>query len=370
MQNKINECWQTFTQLMDSNSSSGLYVHGGGIFFNLMPTLSQNIRLAVDMPFYLNCPLADVEKFLAREYFGQCLGRKFRYQLRRDYTFIREIERNILWRTAKSYSVTRPIIFAPWARRAVKICITDGLDPQELASYAPEVNGKKFLSNDLFRSANFKIDLIGGILITNHRLCVTNLKLSDKAINFAGDGIDELGHFLYVQADLSAQDFILPDTNSLNFSIVPKDNWAAQRLYTQEDIRKYRILTFSQCQSDAWKNVWRSGISLPRLRTAADISYELSRYQYDGFFSCRLKRVLQPMTNEKFSERIIDRYEMACRYPSPSVSQELFRVSTYRPICFLHFSGDNIFLDDYANYVLEAMENNYPEFIWAGVSDD
>ena len=370
MQNKINECWQTFTQLMDFNALIGLYVHGGGIFFNSMPKLSQDIRLAVDMPFYLNCPLAEVEKFLAREYVGQCLGREIRYQLRRDYTFIREIERKILWRTAKSYGVTRPIIFAPWARRAVKICITDGLEPQELAAKAPEVNGKKVLSNDVFRAADLKIDLIGGVLVTNQLLSVTNLKLSNKAINFAGDGIDEFGHFLNVQGDLSAQDFILPETNSQNFSIALKDNWSAQRVYTEEDIRKYRTLTFGQGQSDAWKNVWRSGISLPRLRTAADISCELSRYQYEGFFSCRLERVVQPLTNEKISKRIIERYEIDCRYPDDSSSQEFFRATTYRPTCYLLFSGDKIFLDDYANYVLEAMENNYPEFIWAGVSDD
>jgi len=370
MQNKINECWQTFTQLMDFNALIGLYVHGGGIFFNSMPKLSQDIRLAVDMPFYLNCPLAEVGKFLAREYVGQCLGREIRYQLRRDYTFIREIERKILWRTAKSYGVTRPIIFAPWARRAVKICITDGLEPQELVAKAPEVNGKKVLSNDVFRAADLKIDLIGGVLLTNRLLSVTNLKLSNKAINFAGDGIDEFGHFLNVQGDLSAQDFILPETNSQNFSIALKDNWSAQRVYTEEDIRKYRTLTFGQGQSDAWKNVWRSGISLPRLRTAADISYELSRYQYEGFFSCRLERVVQPLTNEKISKRIIERYEIDCRYPDDSSSQEFFRATTYRPTCYLLFSGDKIFLDDYANYVLEAMENNYPEFIWAGVSDD
>lgn len=368
MQNKTNECWQTCTQLMDFNASIGLYVHGGGIFFNSMPTLSQDIRMAVDMPFYLNCPFVDVEKFLAREYVGQCLGREIRYQLRRDYTFIREIERKTLWRTAKSYGVTRPIIFAPWARRAVKICITDGLTPQELVAKAPEKNGKKVLSNDVFRAADLKIDLIGGVLVTNQRLSVTNLKLSDKAINFAGDGTDEFGHFLNVQGDLSAQDFILPETNSQNFSIALKDN--SQRVYTEEDIRKYRTLTFGECQSAAWKNVWRSGNSLPRLRTAADISCELSRYQYEEIFSCRLERVVQPLTYEKISKRIIERYEIACRYPGGSNSQELFRATTYRPICYLHFIGDKIFLDDYANYVLEAMENNYPEFIWAGVSDD
>lgn len=370
MQNRINEYWRTFTQLTDFSAPDGLYVHGGGIFFDSMPTLSQDIRLAVDMPFYLNCPLAEVEKFLAREYVGQCLGREIRYQLRRDYAFIREIERKILWRMAKAYGVTRPIIFAPWARRAVKICITDGLEPQELAARAPEVNGKKVLTNEVFRAADLKIDLIGGVLVTNQRLSVTNLKLSDKAINFAGDGTDEFGHFLNVQGDLSARDFILPETDSQNFSIALKDNWSAQRVYTEENIRKYRTLNFGQCQSDAWQNVWRSGNSLPRLRTAADISYELSRYQYEEFFSCRLERVVQPPIHEKISARIIGRYEVACRYPDDSISHELFRATTYRPVCYLHFSGEKIFLDDYANYVLEAMENNYPEFIWVGVSDD
>ena len=396
MRNDINERWQICTKLVDFNAPSGIYIPGGGVFFKVMPT--KNIRLAVDMPFYLNCKLADMEKFLAREYIGSCMGREFRYELRRDYTFIREVERKLLWRVAQSYGVTRPIVFAPWARRAVKICITDGLTAEELATLAPEVDGKRRITNDVLQAANWQIDLIGGVLVTNKRLSVTNLKLSDKAINFVSNGTDAKGKFLNVQSDLANQAFVLPEIaedESQDFFITVEEDWQAQRVYTDANIPKYYTLTFGECEPDAWRNVWRDGYFLPRLRTDADISCELNRYQYEKIFSCKFERVIQPPLREKFSKRLIQRYETALRYPdadrtqelfrpklyraeqddhrkNPDANrpQELFRATTYRPICYLHFSGDNIFLDDYANYVLEAMEKNYPEFIWAGVSDD
>ena len=305
MRNDMNARWRTCTKLVDFNAPRGICVHGGGVFFEKMP---QNIRMAVDMPFYLKCELADVEKFLARKYIGSCMGREFRYELRRDYTFIREIERKLLWRVAQSYGVTRPFVFAPWARRAVKICITDGLTAEELAALAPEDGDKRRITNEVLQAAHRQIDLIGGVLVTNKRLSITNISRSDKAINFVSDGVDAKGHFLNVQSDLAEQAFIFPELaeyNSQDFYVVADEDWRTQRVYTDSDIRKYYTLTFGKCESDAWHNVWRSGDSLPRLRTVADVSYELNRYQYEKIFSCKFERVIQPTLHEKISKRLV-----------------------------------------------------------------
>ena len=358
----MNKHWQTCTKLVDFNEKGGICVREGGVFFRSLP---KNIRMKVDLPFYLNCTLSDMGNFLDRKYVGVCMGQEFQYELRRDYAFIREIERKLLWRVAQSYRITRPLIFAPWARRAVQICVTDGLDVERLATSAPEIDGKRHITNEVLQAAGLKIDLIGGVLVTNKRLSITNLKLSDKASNFVSDGFDENGHFFNVQEDFEKATFVLPtpETQSPLFISVDESG-RSQRVYTNEDFRKYHTLTFDDCNSEEWLNVWRSGNSPPRLRTVADISHELTRYQYKDKFACRFERVVQPQARK--SERVIQRYESALRYPGADRTQELFRATTYRPTCYLKFSGEGLFLEDYANYVLEAMENQYPEFIWAG----
>ena len=373
--------WQIGTRLVpdeeiDKWKSYGLVpkLHGRNVYFTSYNLDKNSFVLTVDKPLYLNCNYDEMDDILEKNYEGHCLDKVFHYRLKRNRTFIEEIEHNLLSPTATLYHINKPLIFAPDARRAVDICVTDGISVSDLIVYAGQKDGKYQIDAAVLEKAGWQIDLLNGRLRANMRLVLTNVKLSPKPLDFAKDGEDKFGKYFDVPGSLPKRTLIIPDTPIPNHDVLKieaDDNGSPFRVYVNEDVdlRKYNTITFGEINSDDWSNLYKNNVNLPRLRTANDVD-EICRCFTDEVrgFSVEFKCVVQP--GEPSLQKIIRRYERQDRYPDWGYTEELFKMRRYRPICYLNFSGEGIYLGDWAEYVLAAFEKFYPEFIWAGVYDD
>lgn len=379
MTKNLSNMWQVGTRLITNEEISKLeergYIPnlpGSNIYFET--NVTRDIRLEVDSPMYLNCSYNKIDEYLNRTYQGQCCGHSFSYRLTRNYTFIEEIEHNLLAKVAHLYKINRPLIFAPDARRAVDICITDGLTPEELTANSSPAN-KTCIDATTLAAAGWKIDILDNILITDHRLILTNLHIPNQTQDFSNDGEDKDGNrYFDVKGNLSERTLIIPETSSLKQNvkkIVAGEAGNSFRVYVNDDVdlRKYRTLTFSEPDADDWINLQYDAVELPRLRTAGDVD-NFCRLFVDvkRGWKCHFFCVKQP--KDSAPKNIIRRYERRDRYPDWGETQELFHARRYRPICYLRFLGEGNYFGDWAEYVLEAYEHEYPEFSWAGVTDE
>lgn len=345
---------------------------GSNVYFE--ENCDRNTVLAVVKPMYLDCAYEEMDAYLSRTYEGKCCGHTFHYRLQRSYAFIEEIEHGLLAKAASLYRINRPLIFAPDARRAVDICIMDGLALEELSAMTPQVDGKPRIDADVLKSADWQVDLIGGILQANYRLILTNVQFSKKAQEFANDGEDEDGNrYFDVRGNLPNQTLIIPEIAAEKDvrKIVSGSNGCSFRVYVNGDIdlRKYHTLTFSEPNPDDWVNVMQEAPCLPRLRTEGDINRFCQRFSHPGRdFECKFDSIKQPGESAP-GQNVVRRYERRDRYPDWGEEQALFQARRYRPICYLRFGGAGKYLGDWAEYVLSACEHEYPEFSWAGVAN-
>ena len=347
---------------------------GSNVFFT-HNNISDNdsVVLAVKKPMYLCCAYDEMNDILSNVYEGQCLGKTFHYQLKKNRMFIEEIERNLMAQVARLYRIDKPLIFAPDARRAVDICVLDGLVLSELKDYATQKDGKLLVDVTSLERAGWQINLLGGRLRVNDCLILTNIEISQKPLDFANDGEDEKGRYFDVQGNLPDRTFILPNTplpDSDILEIVPDKNGRPFRVYVNHnvDLRTYQTMTFNEFNDDDWINEYQDGDELPRLRTAGDIDEFCRRFENNSRGNkCSFKCVVQP--GEPAPVNIIRRYERIDRYPDWGETQIFFQARRYRPTCYLNFVGERQYLSDWAEYVLSVFEKMYPEFIWVGVYD-
>ena len=94
----------------------------------------------------------------------------------------------------------------------------------------------------------------------------------------------------------------------------------------------------------------------PRLRTASDINFVLKCLARENF-SCSFVNF--------GGDAQIKLYDDAHKYFT-SADENLLSAKRNLPTCMVKFFGDELFLTDYANYVLNFLEEQYPEFNWAG----
>ena len=380
MVNTWSRMWRIGTRLisnMETKEWQGRgyvpLVRGSNVYFAV--DIGSEAVLAVDMPLYLDCAYEDMEAYLDKTYEGECCGHAFYYRLQRNRSFIEDVEHGLLSKIASLYCINRPLIFAPEARRAVDVCITEGLTADELAVNAPHVNGKLQIDASVLAATGWRINNLGGILRVNQRLVITNVKLSAKAADFTNDGENADGeHYYDVRGILPDSTLILPYTPNLNYDVrrieVGKVPEHAYRVYVSDgvDLRQYHTLTFSDTETADWINTWQNGNDLPRLRTAGDIDAFCKRFTNNNFgFTCEFDSVIEP--NEPVPKNVLRRYERRDRYPGWGEIQDIFHARRYRPVCYLRFRGNRKYLTDWAEYVLSACEHEYPEFSWAGVTD-
>ena len=379
----MEKWWQVGTKLVpqaeiDKSGNAGLTedFSSSNVWFPYEAPIDSEIRFAVDMPLYLHCEYEDMEAVLSKTYEGECAGHKFQYRLKRNHNFIKNVERNIFLQIANLYNIDKPLIFAPVARRAVDICITAGLSARDIREFAVMKNGRAVIDAESLLKADWKIDLIDGQLITDYRLMAVNVNLSARKQYFTTDGEENGARFLETSSDLMPGTFILPETPKIDdiLCIKNKDDGKISRVYlnSDADIRTYRTLICNEIPADELAN-WYNPIELPRLRTVGDINrYCACLQSADGAYRAEFYKVIDPQDKLSLpaTAKIIKRYGADDAYPLTEQAQELYSRSRYRSICYLRFSAPELFVTDYAEYVLSWLERNYPEFQWAGVVNE
>lgn len=276
--------------------------------------------------------------------------KNFRYTLRRHDKFIRA--EKILADVAAMYKIRRPVIFSPFARKAVEIFV-EGIDPQEVISL------------------DFQEQTQGLRLIRNAKLC-WNVKISDVDTNLGGDveeyfGSDgQLIRYEYFHTfDRDAKIFVLPNQHCDDVHISLGDERQIRLGYNS--VLKTRVcrqfeFTDVEISDDTFTNDFPLTNPKLRLRTAGDFERVLACFNATR---CGQKFPSHFVKGNP-SKKLVTVYRREDRY---HVATENLLLGNLRdkPICFVSFGGDSIFKTDYVNFVLAYLAQNYPEFSWAGV---
>ncbi|MCR5834299.1 MAG: hypothetical protein K6G55_06605 [Selenomonadaceae bacterium] len=248
-------------------------------------------------------------------------GAGFTYQLKPNYHFVESEEK--IFRISRIYREPL-LIFSPYARRAVDICIFG--EPQKLDFRFAENNlkGKILVEKDFYRNVEIK-----------------------SADDFYADLPDESTYFL----PSTPVEF---DDELVAKRIDGKIYFDPNRDIRTEDCERIKILpTESKIDGRIFGK--------QRLRTKGDIEFVLSGLKRDGY-SCSFGQF------GNSSAEKIKRYTREHRYYSLR-DEKFLRAKMQLPMCIVKFRGEEIFLTDYANFVLQFLEETYPEFNWVGERD-
>lgn len=268
--------------------------------------------------FFLRVPYEDFFALLNRDF----CGAGFTYQFKPNYRLVAAEEK--IFRVGRIYGES-VLIFSPYARRAVDVAIFG--EPQELNFRFAEngLDGKILAGKKLYRNVEIR-----------------------SAKNFYDETFDEATYLLPVTPLEFDDDFV---TKRIDGKIYFD---TSQEIYA-EDCEIVRILpTRSHIEPRIF--------SKQHLRTTCDIEFVLSGLAREGY-SCRFGNFGDG------SGKKIRRYSSEHRYFSVR-DEKFLRAKMRLPVCTVKFSGDEIFLTDYANFVLQFLDENYPEFNWAGEHDD
>lgn len=299
---------------------------GDSIFFANQPPLKDGEPKTIHSePFFLCVPYEEFQSLLNKDFHGA----GFTYQLKPNYRFV-EVEEKF-YRIARLYDVPLPI-YSPYARRAVDICIFGEVTDLDL----------KLTENNL-----------AGKLLTNQKF-YWNVEID----SVTWDSVGLNGEYrCTVEDNLS---FVLPGSDSAfddEIDVRREDNQIIFRTPREFPLNKVeRIKILKQESKIAPRLLGKS-----RLRTQGDIEFVLSGLARDGY-SCCFKIFGKPSGN-------VVRYSKEHEYFT-SLDENLLRAKSCLPICTVEFSGEELFLTDYANFVLHFLEENYPEFNWAGERSD
>lgn len=306
--------------------------------------------------FFLECAYEDLEDICQKHYKG-CISnesgevRYFHYSLIPHYRFIKQEE--LLFKTADLYKIIRPVVFSPYARRAVDIRLED-------------ISLDEFIVADKTKTSLMLED--NGLkdkLLVDYCL-MWNVEIEDAGEELVSSSTDS-GSYQYFY-----------DPNEENVFIHPKDECDA--IYKKGD--KIEVIYHDEAKSTKCEKVtilpvddedynrcfvnefdYKPFEKEITLRTVADINNVLSRFRNKtNGFHCRFAQI---MDKHQVKSDIIRRYKKEHSYLKNK--NDLYAGALrYKPYCCIEFYGNGMFLMDYANYVLYYMEQNYPEFNWIG----
>ena len=303
----------------------------GCIFFadekNIFEDLDGELNNLPYGPFFLRVPYENFSAYLNKNFQGD----GFTYQLKPNYQFV-EAEHN-LFRLSQIYKVPCKI-FSPYARRAVDI----------------RISGKSKENFTQLADLNFQLDknnLQGKLLLNKNFYWNVKIKsyveqwqhkIGDFYEYGYTDGVDE-STYIVPNSDANFDDELeavrtdgqiilktpreFPEGNATMIKILPLKNKIDTKIFTK-----------------------------PRLRTQGDINFVLKCLARENF-SCSF---------DKFGgDSEIKRYADEHKYFT-SADEDLLRAKRNLPTCNIKFFGDELFLTDYANYVLNFLEEEYPDF--------
>ena len=316
--------------------------------------------------FFLDVRYEDIKNFCEpKRYYGFIIAadgtrKNFSYTLRRHEKFI--AQEKILFDLAALYKIRRPIIFSPYARKAVEIKI-DGLAEDNLSNLQ---NFNLMLAeNDL-----------AGKLLTDCELC-WNVQTETADTNHGGEceeyiGADEiLIRYEYFHTFKSDEKiFILPNQHCDNLRVKVLDDerkiiFGYNSVLNERACKVVKLNSLEE-NSNAFTIAFPRKNSTLRLKSEGDLEKVLSCFNVTPFGKIFPAHFGSFGNNKNFQPVVI--YRREDQYFIPNENRLLGRLRN-KPICYVKFFGDSQskFKTDYANYVLHYLSQNYPEFTWAGI---
>ena len=273
--------------------------------------------------------------------------KKFSYRLRRHFRFVRR--EKILFDVASRYHIKRPVIFSPYARKAVEIIPID-------------------LGNEELKNCT-AIDFKNDKLIVDREL-VWNVQIKSAMNNrepvMGADG--NLIRYEYeYQFDDEAKVFVMTDRHFDDFYRVRDENGKkiVLRFNALLDAREYQTVRLNEIEDlrGAFCNDFPRRNDRLRLRTKGDVENVLA-----CFNATRMGQEFPASYQSGGGGKVINVYRREDGYYISDEEQFLAAIKR-KPVCNIKFDGDarSIFKADYVSYVVDYMTRNYPEFGWAGV---
>ena len=343
---------------IDSDSNF-IFSNGSELPFKKFPNLGNSL--------FLSASYEDIKNFCEPKKFqGQIVAadgttKNFFYSLQRHDRFVRQ--EKILFEIASLYKIRRPVIFSPYARKAVDIKIFD-CDISDFENC---------------RELNFKLDEnnLRGKLLTNFELC-WNVKIESSETRRGGElspeehyiGADGIliRHEYFHTFDSNSKIFVLPDQHCddlrINFDDERKIILGYNSVLKERQCKIVSLNQVEEISDEVFTNDFPKQNDKLRLKTAGDVEKVLS-----CFNETRMGKIF-PTSFENFNAKNFSPTEIYRREDRYSAQAEKYLLGRVRnkPVCLVKFGGDkNIFKTDYANYVIHYFEQNYPEFNWAGV---
>ena len=323
--------------------------------------------LSSDKSFFILESYGDIKnfckpgKFLGQVVTADGTTKNFQYSLQRHERFVQH--EKILSEVATLYKIRRPVIFSPYARKAVDI----------------KIFGCKISDFENCRNVNLKLDenSLRGKLLTDFELC-WNVKIENQETRRGGE-LQEDEHYISADGilirheyfhtfDKNEKIFVLPSQHCDDWKIISGDERKIiLRYHSVLTERSCKIISFNEVENisgEIFTNDFPKKNNKLRLKTAGDVEKVLSCFNLT-----RMGKIF-PVGFEKFNAKNfnpIEIYRREDRYFTQAENHLLEKIRN-KPVCLIKFSGEKtIFKTDYKNYVIYYLEQNYPEFSWAGV---
>lgn len=302
---------------------------------------------------FLRASLRELEKYCYKPYRGQQNGVPFRYRLKPAFAW-KGVE-NTLWLLAQLYKVETPLLFSPWARRAVLIEYLDGFTP---ANDQPV---------DLRLAENELEDILltDSVLYWNGQLETCE---SGNVPSSAPDG-DRDCYTTEYDDGIDDNTYVLP---------VVLDRQLLDRMHVKRQPGKIRIESPASCGTDYYKIILAKPRSdklpegLELFSNACDFAIlnEEQRPRSIGQINRLLFALKQGAFMGSYAQdpagAPLQRYNTDQAYPLHH-AEKLFAARKDRIQIYIAFEGPDLFLADYANYALNFLQQRYPEYTWIGV---
>ncbi len=281
--------------------------------------------------------------------------RKFSYRLQLNVEYVKK--ERILQKLCNIYNVEAPLIFSPYARRAVDIEIIEGLSKEDygLADFCWKQNG---LMND-------DVEMIAGNILA------WNIEVSEKNPESEGNKTDTKYYVYPYIIPKGTTSYILPDTPLTNI-VNPVIQENSICIYTRkqlEDTQAELVTVYDTSNDSDDKNIFqcrqKNHLYTPGvLRTKGDAEAILQEFEMRPRWECRFNDCLPPGKGEEGIRGYREEHKYEYALTSDGL---LWGDMRQRPQIVIGFKGELLFLTDYANYVLQYMREHFPLYRWAGV---
>ncbi|MBQ7609321.1 MAG: hypothetical protein IJU76_15340 [Desulfovibrionaceae bacterium] len=312
-------------------------------------------------PFFLR---SRSEKIPMGPFIGYAGSKSFYYEIVPQYEFIQR--ERLLYDASVIYRITTPLIFSPYARRAVCFRLLDPIDEtDEPIDLALEKNG------------------LTDKLLTDYTL-VWNIEISPPYDEVsASEAPRDDGTCVYTyDENIRENTYVIPELQEDLQGLEQIESYKERRSDSSDGKcrirlisrfqlpKRHRILTLHSYSEETIEKLAEDffttkhddkPLQKQRLRTVGDVNCVLQALRQKGMHGSFVQNAV---------EQAIRRYDGDNAYQGRA-DEKLYQSRKKYPLCTVRFCAGEPsvqpFLEDYAEYVLHYLEMRYPEFLWRGV---